>query len=296
MSFNNLIGNEKVKKQLLRISQSKKIPHSYLFLGPSGIGKTLFAKEFARILLCIDENKPCGRCKSCIQFESENQVDFTLIEPEESSKIKIEQIRSMQKKLLEKPIISDKKVYIIKDADSMTKEAQNCLLKTLEEPPNFVIIILVGSNESMFLSTIKSRCIKIQFEKIDNEELKTYLQSEHGIFNISDSLLKAFNGDIEKALRISKDKDLYEEIQKIFSNIENYSLLDVIEKVSFLYQNKENINDILDFITILFYEKALKNSKYISYIEKIEEVKRNLKANSNYDMSIDALLYKIWEE
>ena len=274
MSFNNLIGNEKVKKQLLRISQSKKIPHSYLFLGPSGIGKTLFAKEFARILLCIDENKPCGRCKSCIQFESENQVDFTLIEPEESSKIKIEQIRSMQKKLLEKPIISDKKVYIIKDADSMTKEAQNCLLKTLEEPPNFVIIILVGSNESMFLSTIKSRCIKIQFEKIDNEELKTYLQSEHGIFNISDSLLKAFNGDIEKALRISKDKDLYEEIQKIFSNIENYSLLDVIEKVSFLYQNKENI----------------------SYIEKIEEVKRNLKANSNYDMSIDALLYKIWEE
>ena len=296
MSFNNLVGNRKVKEQLEKIIKVGKMPHSYLFIGSSGIGKTLFAKEFAKMLLCLEKNKPCGECKSCIQFNDLSQPDFMIIEPEENSTIKIEQIRQMQKKVLEKPIVSDKKVYIIKDADYMTKEAQNCLLKTLEEPPVYVTIILVGSNESMFLNTIRSRCMKIQFQKIEDEELKNYLENELGFSNLSSNLIKAFGGSIEKAIRMSKDQDIYNEVQKIFSNIEDYSLLDVVGKLDVLYQNKELIYDILDYITILFYEKALEQSKYISYIEKIEEVKRNLKANSNYDMSIDGLLYKIWEE
>lgn len=247
------------------------------------------------MILCIGEKKPCNKCKSCLQFEQNNQPDFTLIEPEEGN-IKIEKIRQIQEKVLEKPIISSKKVYIIKDADYMTKEAGNCLLKTLEEPPEYVTIILIGANESLFLNTIRSRCMKVLFQKIEDEELRKYLEKNNITKELTKERLNAFNGSIERAIKIEERKEIYDEIQKIFGNIEQYTILDVLGRLEPLYKNKEIINDLLDYITIIFLEKAKSNIKYISIIETIEETKKNIKANSNFDMSIDKLLYKIWEE
>ena len=247
------------------------------------------------MILCLSDTKSCGECKSCLQFEENNQPDFIFIEPEDGT-IKIEKIRQMQSKVLEKPIISSKKVYVIKDADTMTKEAQNCLLKTLEEPPSFITIILIGSNESMFLNTIRSRCMKISFNKIEDEILKQYLQKNNLIQDLGNERVCTFNGSIERAIKIQEKKEIYDEVQKIFSNIDKYTLIDVIGKLDCLYKNKDIIYDILDYIIIIFSKKAIKDAKYISYIETIEEVKKNLKFNSNYDMSIDKLLFKIWEE
>jgi DNA polymerase-3 subunit delta' len=295
MAFENLIGNDNVKELLTHMVQQDKITHSYLFLGPSGIGKTLFAEEFAKMILCLEKEKYCGKCKSCLQFNENNQPDFILIEPEDGT-IKIDTIRQMQSKILEKPIISSKKVYIIKDADCMTRESQNCLLKTLEEPPAFITIILVASNESLLLNTIRSRCMKVLFNKIENEVLAKYLQENNIASDVSNQNLDAFGGSIKKAIKIEEKKEIYNEVQKIFSNVEKYTLLDVIGKLDVLYSNKEIIYDILDYITTIFIKKAKTNYKYISYIETIEEVKKNLKSNSNFDMSIDKLLYKIWEE
>jgi DNA polymerase-3 subunit delta' len=295
MAFENLIGNDNVKELLTHMVQQDKITHSYLFLGPSGIGKTLFAEEFAKMILCLEKEKYCGKCKSCLQFNENNQPDFILIEPEDGT-IKIDTIRQMQSKILEKPIISSKKVYIIKDADCMTRESQNCLLKTLEEPPAFITIILVASNESLLLNTIRSRCMKVLFNKIENEVLAKYLQENNIASDVSNQNLDAFGGSIKKAIKIEEKKEIYNEVQKIFSNVEKYTLLDVIGKLDVLYSNKEIIYDILDYIITIFIKKAKTNYKYISYIETIEEVKKNLKSNSNFDMSIDKLLYKIWEE
>lgn len=177
----------------------------------------------------------------------------------------------------------------------MTKEAQNCLLKTLEEPPSFITIIMTGSNESMFLNTIKSRCIKVTFREIEDNLLKKYLESKYNL-KIDESILKACGGSIEKAIRVNENKEQYEEILKIFSNIENYQLLDVLNKVDIIYKNKEDIYDILDYINIVLLDKLIKNPKYIRYIEVVEQTKKNLKANSNYDMSIDNMIFKIWEE
>jgi DNA polymerase-3 subunit delta' len=295
MAFENLIGNNNVKELLTHMVQQDKVTHSYLFLGPSGIGKTLFAEEFAKMILCLSKEKYCGNCKSCLQFDENNQPDFTIIEPEDGT-IKIDTIRQMQSKVLEKPIISSKKVYIIKDADCMTRESQNCLLKTLEEPPAFITIILVASNESLLLNTIRSRCMKVLFNKIENEVLGRYLQEHNIATDIKKQNLDMFCGSIEKAIKIEDKKEIYDEVQKIFCNVDNYTLLDVIGKLDVLYSNKDIIYDILDYITTIFLEKAKTDFKYIAYIEAIEEVKRNLKSNSNFDMSIDKLLYKIWEE
>lgn len=295
MSFENIIGNEQVKNTLNKIIEQDKLSHSYMFIGPDGVGKTLFAKEFAKMILCeSSDTKPCGVCKSCIEFKNNNNPDLIEIEPIQGT-IKIEQIRDLQSKVLEKPIISNKKVYIIKDADCMTKEAGNCLLKTLEEPPTFITIIMTGSNESMFLNTIKSRCIKVIFKEIEDDILKQYLENEYH-FQIDDNILKACEGSIEKAIRVNQNKERYEEIHKVFSNIENYKLLDILNNIDVIYKNKEDIYDILDYINIVLSNKLIENPKYIRYIETVEQTKKNLRANSNYDMSIDNMIFKIWEE
>lgn len=294
MSFNALIGNHSQKELLTNMIQVGKISHSYLFIGPSGVGKTLFAKEFAKMLLCLNQDKPCQTCKSCLEFENENHPDFYLLSAETS--IKIEQVRQMQSKILEKPIISNRKVYVIKDADTMTKEAQNCLLKTLEEPPNYVTIILIGANESMFLTTIKSRCTKIAFQGIPDEELLAFLKTQQGFETILPSMVPLYGGSIEVANRIQHKKDLYEEVAKVFSNIESFTILDVLNKLDCMYKNKEDIYDILDYINVILLQKSIHNPRYLTYIEAVEQTKKNLKANSNYDMSIDHLLYRIWEE
>ena len=182
MSFQNLIGNEQIKNLLTKTAKANKVSHSYLFCGIEGIGKLLFAKEFANMILCnsTSEAKPCGICKACVELESNKHPDYYEINVEEST-IKIEQIRLMQSKILEKPIISNKQVYIINNADTMTKEAANCLLKTLEEPPEYVCIILIVSNENALLNTIKSRCTKVNFNQIENDILKQYIQKVYNI-------------------------------------------------------------------------------------------------------------------
>ena len=200
----------------------------------------------------------------------------------------------MQKKVLEKPIISNKKVYIINDSDYMTKEAQNCLLKTLEEPPKYLTIILIASNESKLLNTIKSRCIKIPFKSIESDILKKYIYNNLGIQEIPSSILKACLGSIGKAIKILDKKEIYQNMDEIFVNIERYTLLDIINSSGQLLKDKDEIYNLLDYINIIFFEKAKQNYKYVDYIKCIEETKNNLKNNCNYDMCIDNLLYNIW--
>ena len=180
MNIKEIVGNEKVKEMLEKAVTTHTVSHSYLFTGIEGIGKKEIARAFAQMILCEnEEEKPCNTCKSCLQFENANHPDFMQIEAVERT-IKIEQIRYMQEKIAEKPIVSSNKVYIIEDSDTMTKEAQNCLLKTLEEPPSYAIIILIATNESKLLNTIKSRCIKVPFQKIAEEDILRYmLEKQH---------------------------------------------------------------------------------------------------------------------
>lgn len=293
--FDGIIGNEKVKQELLNSIKSNKCSHSYLFVGTSGIGKKIIAREFAKMILCNSNEKYCNKCKSCIEFDSGNNPDFSEIIPE-GANVKIDQIRQMQAKVSEAPIISEKKVYIIDDADLMTKEAQNCLLKTLEEPPEFVTIILVGSNESNFLSTIKSRCITIKFEDIAQKDINSFLKESFPQENIPENIVEAANGSIGKAILLKDKQELYTAIDKIFNNIENISLIDVLNTAEIIYKSQEDKFDILEYINIILYKKAKNDIRYINTINIVEETKKRLIANSNYNMTIDNLIITIWEE
>jgi DNA polymerase-3 subunit delta' len=270
-----------------------------MFIGEQGIGKRLIANQFAKMILCQEYDlHECNTCKSCLEFDGGNNPDFVFIEPD-GRIIKIGQIREMQNKIVEKPIISNKKVYIINDADLMTKEAQNCLLKTLEEPPEYIVIILIVSNENKMLTTIKSRCMKIHFEKIDDNEIQKFLLEKCEIQNISQNIIRMCDGSIGKCIDIKDKLDDYLILEKIFLNFGN-SLTSVVNSAEILYKNKDNINDYLDYINVILYNLTNENKnnslKFINSIKIVEKTKQRLLSNSNYDMCIDYLLFNIWEE
>ena len=227
MSFEKIIGNNKIKNELIKAFRTNSIAHSYIFSGQYGIGKKQIAIEFAKMILCLNkDNAPCGECKSCLELENDNNPDFNIIKPD--GKIKIDQIRQMLEKVYEKPIISDKKVYIIDDAETMTVEAQNCLLKTLEEPPEYIVIILITSNESNLINTIKSRCLKLTFNPLENSEIKQYLEKYLDFQNVSETMLEIFEGSIGKALKVKEKQELYNNIETTLNNFSCESVIELI--------------------------------------------------------------------
>ncbi len=297
MLFNKIIGNEDNKKLLINSVKSKSVLHSYLFFGVDGIGKKIFAKEFAKMILCNNKDGivPCNKCKQCIEFDSNNNPDFFLVEPDGNS-IKIDQIRYIQKTMLEKPIEGSKKVYIINDSHTMTKEAQNCILKTLEEPQDSVVIILIASNENAILPTVKSRCTKIYFKELNKSEILDYISRNYEENILDNNLLKLCNGSISKVNLVLKKLDVMKQVEHFISQIQNCNELEFIQNNQLLYDNKDDIYLILDYIYILLFEKIVKENTYVNAMKIVEYTKLKLTNSNNYDMTIDNMLIRMWEE
>ncbi len=300
MSFEKIIGNDDNKKLLENTVRSNNVLHSYLFFGTEGIGKKIFAKEFSKMILCNSKDeKPCNKCKSCIEIDSNNNPDFFVIEPDGGS-IKIEQIRQMQKSILEKPIESNKKVYIINDAETMTKEAQNCMLKTLEEPQDFIVIILIASNENNILPTVKSRCTKIFFRNLDDADIIKYVNEKNSGIDINKDILKLCNGSILKAEFVIQKIDILDKIKDFVMNIDKQNELVFFQNNQLFYDNKDDIILLLEYVNILLFEKIKGNlgniNGFINSMKIVESTKLKLINSNNYDMTIDNMLLKMWEE
>lgn len=286
--FENIIGNEKNKKILSDIYEPS---HAYMFIGTEGIGKFLFAKEFAYKWLCTGDKKPCGICKSCIQFKGNNNLDFTVIEPENGS-IKVEQIREMIKKVYELPLEANKKVYVINDADLMTASAQNSLLKVLEEPPLYVLIILVGSNEQLFLNTIKSRCIKINFAELTNEELKIYLKKNN--IEINEKFLELYEGSIGRIHKIEGMESNYLELENAIRNIRSMSKVAFVKKISSVI-NKDNLEEMLNYLNLLLFKFGKHDTIFLEAIGFVNIATRQCRFNCNVEMLVDNMALDMYD-
>ncbi len=284
--FETIVGNKQIKEVLEKSILNGIRTHSYLFVGIQGIGKKMIATEFAEQILDIGQEN---------QLKSDNHPDFLLIEPDGNS-IKIEQIRSLQKKIQEKPIISNHKVYIIDNADTMTQDAQNCLLKTLEEPPEFAKIILIGSSENSFLPTIKSRCMILSFNPIEDNKIKQFMEENYGMNSITSNQLAMFQGSIGKAILVKNRQEEYEKIENMIANLGTKDLIEILQLAQSLYKSKEDIYEILEYINILLLRYSKENYLYTNCIKIVENVKKRLKQNANYDMCIDELVVNMWEE
>lgn len=272
--FENIVGHERQKEILTKSIKNDSISHAYLFLGQEGIGKFKFACEFAKKILKTENLN--------------NNPDFKIIRKREDKKdIVVEQIR---KELIDDiyivPATGERKVYIIDDAHHLNVAAQNTLLKTLEEPPKYITIILVASNSSSFLTTILSRVNQIPFEGVTNDILKNYLVSNFNI-SLDDSVVEYIDGSIGKAINIINNNliEEYKNIDELYKFIQNK---DIIEAFKHSSNIKFNDEDSLDYLEFVLYKK----NKY-NCIKIIENAKNRLKFNGNYDIIIDSMLLRL---
>ena len=193
----------------------ERLVQNLLFWGEESVGKMTTAEEFSKTLLCDNRNgwKRCGKCNSCEMIKKGYHPDLMIIEPEEES-VKIEQIRQGLKFLFYHPQISSLKILIIDQADKMTEDCQNALLKTLEEPQENNLIILITSAPKRLLTTIRSRILPLRFTRVTNKEIIDLLQKEYSLSqNEAEEIAERADGKIGKVIKLL-DKDYKKELDQ----------------------------------------------------------------------------------
>lgn len=272
--FENIVGLDKQKDMLKNMIEKNNISHSYLFTGKSGIGKCLIAKEFAKCIIGTDSLESCP--------------DFKYITKKDDKKdILIEQIR---KEIIDDvyiaPISSDRKVYIIDDANYLNLASQNALLKTLEEPPEYVVIILIANSVDAFLTTVKSRLNIINFEGLASSTIYDYILKNKGV-SLSDKVLKYLDGSLGQAIYLVDNNysEKFEFVEQLYKKIISK---DYITSSKCLENIDFSDNVILEYLEHILYM----NNKYSS-IKFVEKARTRLKNNGNYDIVIDNMILKI---
>jgi DNA polymerase III subunit delta' len=206
ISFSRIIGQEKAKQFLKGAMAQKKMPHAYLFTGIPGIGKTSTAMALAMALNCREpvDGENCGRCPSCRQMKGGNYPDFISIAHMPNKKnILIDQIRDLNRSLGFAPVAGDYRVCVVHRAETMTEEAANSFLKTLEEPPPGNILILKATEPRDLLPTIVSRCQKVSFQPLKVAEMVPWLVREKGQDEeTAEVLARISGGSLGRALRM----------------------------------------------------------------------------------------------
>jgi len=264
--FDKVIGHDTPKQILKNDIEKNKISHAYAFVGPVGVGKEKLAEEFAKKLLNVEDLKVA--------------IDYKKIEKIDGKKnILVEQIR---KEIVEDvyihPASSDYKVYIIDDAECLNEESQNSLLKTLEEPPEYVCIILITQNMQVFLPTITSRVKQIRFDNLSSREINEYCALNDIDNKFNDNMLSYIDGSIGKLVKLTQDEEfnLFKQTEEILENIKNKNELQVLkllDKISF--KNTE----ALDYLEYLLYLNNLYDELFL-----VEEARNKMKYNANEDI------------
>lgn len=212
MQWNNIIGHKQVITQLCLMQQEDRIPHAMLFCGTDGVGKSLVAEALAAAILCHApvHNQACGHCKACRALAAGTHPDFFQIQPESETKaapaIRIEAVRKLQEEIARIPLLSERRVVIMQEADKMNEAAANCLLKTIEEPSGQIVFILLTSRPSALLDTIISRCMRVEFGILQPEELVAILHQQGIDEPLAGKLASIADGSVSKALAMQDEE------------------------------------------------------------------------------------------
>jgi DNA polymerase III subunit delta' len=244
MSFKDVIGQEKAIQILRNIINNKRINHAYLFTGKEGVGKKTLAFEFAKALNCQHvEGDSCNNCIVCKKIDHFNHPDVRFVDfEEESNLIKIEQIRELQRDISYKPYESQWKIYIIDHAEWMTQEAANSLLKTLEEPPVYSIIILLAEETDKILTTVISRCQKINLGDISREKLKEYLLKNSSERERVELISRLANGSMGRAIELLNNNEFLNIRQELFNFLLDLPSTDTLN----IFNNVNKLVDLLN--------------------------------------------------
>lgn len=325
-TFRDVVGHESIIGHFKSSIEQGKVAHAYLIHGEKGTGKKMLAGLFAKTLQCeAGGTDPCGTCRSCIQCDSGNQPDIIWVTHEKPTVISVDDIREqVNNDIIIKPYSSRYKIYIIPEAELMNPQAQNALLKTIEEPPEYAIIMLLTNNLDKMLPTILSRCITLNLKPVGELDMMEYL-SRMGIPQAKVKFCVGFAfGNLGKAVRLATSEEYNEikhdcvQILKDINRMEIYDLIDAVKKMS---KYKLDIYDYLDIMMMWYrdilmlkvsgspdkllfkeeYATLKQQANYISYegienvLKALDKVKVRLEANVNFDIAMELLLLTIKE-
>ncbi len=324
--FNSIIGQEQMIEHFKSAIEMDKVSHAYIIQGDYDSGKKLMASVFAKALQCEQKGtEPCNHCTSCLQADTGNQPDIIYVSHEKPNSIGIHDVREqMNASIGIKPYSSDYKIYIVDEAEKMTAEAQNALLKTIEEPPAYAVIFLLTTNLGKLLPTILSRCVVLNIQPVKDELIKKHLLSL-GVEERQAEFCTAFSmGNVGKAIRVATSEE-FNEIKNDCVHMLKYAkdmqVYELIQAVKELTKYKLQIYDYLDFMLMWYRDvlllKATGNANSLIYqeeyssirdrgnqssyegiqkiIEEIEKAKVRLRANVNFELTIELLWLTIKE-
>ncbi len=325
--FRDMIGHKKEIAHLEQAISTGKVSHAYIFSGEKGTGKKTLADAFALTLQCTaDGERPCRKCHSCRQAMGGNHPDIIYVGHDKPTSIGVEDIREQLTGDIQiRPYNGNYKIYIIPDAEKMTVQAQNAILKTIEEPPEYAVIILLAANEQVFLDTIRSRCVIMNLKPVPDEQVKNYLMEQVQIPDYQADICVAFaQGNVGKAIRLASSEDfsmIKSSAMQLIRNAGRMEISEIIEFVKGIQDYKISIQDYLDILALWYrdmvYYKATKDIdgivfrddlrtiretvKLCSYegveevMKAIENAKTRLKANVNFDLTMELLFLVIKE-
>ena len=272
---NPIIGHQQIVEQLQHTVVSDRIAGAYLFVGPTAIGKETVARYFVQLIFCQRDAQPrtvCGTCLACRKVDSGNHPDLQFVRPE-GSLLKIGQIRELQKQIIYEPLEASRKVYILTDVERMTEEAENCLLKTLEEPPASSVFILLTSNVRVLLPTTRSRCQILQFHPMPTQELAEILSERFSVApEQATTLAITAEGVIGKALTQLETGDvLTEEIPEILKTTDRLAAFRLAEQFK---DNPETLGELVTWYRDLLFLQQGAPTDLITHIHSVEDLQR----------------------
>lgn len=324
MGFSTVLGQELLKKELLRQIKGKTLNHAYLIYGDPGLDPQGFAKVFARAIFCTAPGGeiPCGHCIPCKKVLNDNHEDLVIYEAET---LKVEEIRNLEKDIHIKPYSGGKKIYIINHGEGITPQGQNALLKTLEEPPAFGIILIVARAKEALLPTIQSRCQGLGLKPVSQQEIYRELREKRGYEE--EQARKASiiaGGKIKTALRYLEDEEYEQRRRQLFelyNRIKEKGITASMEAIDALHIDKDQVEEVLDlslgFFRDLLLYKALQNpdrlingdqetiikslgsscsqEQLLKALEEIEKIQGYVRANVSTKSILEILVLNIYQ-
>lgn len=325
--FQDIIGQEQIKEHLRNAITAGKVSHAYIINGEKSSGKEFIAKVFAMALQCEKrEEEPCQECHSCKQALTDNHPDIIRVSHEKPNTISVDDIRAqVNNDVAIKPYSGPYKIYIINEAEKMTPQAQNAILKTLEEPPEYAVILLLTTNVNSLLPTILSRCVVLNMKPVSDELVKKYLMEQLRVPDYKAEVCVAFaRGNIGKARALASSEDfenVKSEAISLLKYIKDMELNEIIAALKKITEYKLEINDYLDILAIWYRDVLLfkatndvnhlvfreeiqslrKIAQRSSYegiekiIEALDTAKHRLDANVNFELTMELLMLTIQE-
>lgn len=326
--FKDIVGQDAAVEHLRRAIEMDKISHAYIILGEKESGKMMMAETFAMAMQCETKaDEPCQVCRSCKQALNHNHPDIKVVTHEKPNSIGVDEIRAQVNGDVEiKPYQGPKKVYIIPDAEKMTQQAQNAILKTLEEPPQYAVIMLLTTSMEALLPTIQSRCVTLSIKPVADAILQSYLMTTIHIPDYKAKVCTAFaRGNLGKAVMLATSEDFDEmkqEVLHVIKNVKDMEVNQMVAAVKKINEYKMDVSAYLD-ICIVWYRdvllfkatrdvnqlifkeeiQAIRNdADHRSYegleavLKAIEKANNRLKANVNQDLTLELMFMVLKEE